>query len=256
MERPSRLHYYGRLVSHLAYGVDRILVHPLMLGFGIRNVVIDGEENLENLGSALILPKHCYNADVPAIAYTLLRKGFEINYVSRKFNLLVDFVIAPLGARKIFQPGDVIKEISSYAKSNGFADRNKIMKKKRDIIVKARSFNEETLRSLQESYSKGEVVVSHPEHGKFRRSMGHILPDGVLRTTIMYYYGNKNISIVPVGVEYDRPPSFFLPANISIRFGKKISLDEFVNDGSFDEKGLVKRIRDDISSLSGFVSKS
>ena len=253
MESFSKFSHYERLAKNLTYEIDRILVYPLMLCFGIAKVVIHGEENLENLGPCLILPKHCYNADVPAIAYALLRNGFRINYVSKTFNPFLDIIIAPLGARRVFQREDVVQEFLSYAKSNGSVNSNKLMERKRGIVAKARSINQETMRALQESYTRGEVVVSHPEHGKYIGRLGNIFPDEVLRTIMKFFYEDKSISLVPVGVEYDAPPSFFHPSTLTIRFGKKISIDEFVNNGSFDEKGLVKRIKGNIATLSGLV---
>ena len=206
----------------------------------IKEPLIEGLENIPKTGPLLVLPKHRYYVDI-AVIWGIIRKADRYpNYIMKSD---LPGIFSYLNGIKLNRLMDIMSKLKDARKSpNPYGARRK-------IIIDAKKVNQSSLDYMAHLLKNGEVVISFPEGTFYNNGVGPIKPDKVIRTTIeLQNKLDRKIGIIPIGTEYKGKSQ----SDVYVKIGKPFTLDDFTRDFVVDEKGLVRKIHQEISLLSGF----
>jgi len=193
-------------------------------------IEVEGMEHLPRQGAALLLPKHRAYRDI-------LIEGVILYRATRRFATYVMKVglygvLELLGGIKIVRPKDIHR----------LTDREAM----RTEIRRARRANQRTQDYLTWLYSRGEMVVSHPEGMRFQNTMGAMRKEIVEHALQVEQQLGLRIPLIPIGLEYE---SYARPGSrVYVRIGEPLYSDQFA-----DQKQLVDAIGERLRALSGFA---
>jgi 1-acyl-sn-glycerol-3-phosphate acyltransferase len=190
----------------------------------------EGTEHLPRQGPALLLPKHCAYRDIPIEGVILYRETRRYaNYVM-KMGLWGVFEL--LGGVKIVRPKDI--------------RRLKDREAKREEIRRARRANQRTLDYLAWLYSRGEVIVSHPEGMRYQKVMGPIQKEIIEHLLQVEEQLGASIPLIPIGIQYE---SYWRPgARVFFRVGEALRSAQFAGAAE-----LASAVGEQLRRLSGFT---
>ena len=189
---------------------------------------VEGGERIPSQGPALLLPKHCAYRDILLEGVVLHRlTGRYATYVMKAG---LSGFLEWAGGVKIIRPKDLRR----------IADR----KQRRAQIRLARDKNQLTLNYLAWLYTRGELIVSHPEGMRYQGEMGVLQKEIVDHLMWVEEHQKVRVPVIPIGLEYE---SYSKPGSrVFFRVGEPMYTSQWTSEQLAAELGRR------ISDLSGF----
>ena len=206
---------------------------------GIASVEVSGISTIPK-GPSLLVPKHRTEKDHIPIYRALTDAGICAGYIA-KHSVSVPGLLVPFGLIRLSRTIDIHK-LRKYLPRHFIS-----------WIVDYRfAKNSMELDYITFLLSRGEYVISFPEGTTQFDSVGKLKGNRVFQAAAAAQKAiDQKISVVPIGLEYDKNPDHEKGASAKVNFGSELCLCDFIKDGALMEDDLNAEISLKLAALSG-----